>query len=464
MTQLRPEGTSPMFADASSATLRSSENRFQALVDSIEDYAIYMLDPTGHILTWNIGAHRIKGYAQSEVLGRHFKIVFVPEDVVARIPAAELAEASRLGRSAGEGWRLRKNGERFWASFVITAIRDSSGAITGFAKITRDLTEVKRTHDALLAMKLTLSEDRDCLYDVAECTLDALYICEAVRNQDGEIADFVFSYVNSNAVRLSNLPRNVLLGGHMGELFPAQRSNGLFDRYKQVVSTGEPLILEMQNEPDALKAPWTRIQALKHQDGLAVTISDITERKLSELNAQHLANHDHLTGLPNRSLLRDRIGQAMERAKRFGGKVAVFMVDLDSFKRINDTHGHAAGDAVLVTVAVRLKAAVRATDSVIRNGGDEFVIVMPDISDPLDIQNCANKILESLQNTMEVDGCSIRTTCSLGVAVYPGQAETVADLLAGADAAMYAAKRAGKNQFSFSNPAPSRESPVYARR
>ena len=439
-----------MFVSQSNAALDVSENRFQTLVDSIEDYAIYMLDPFGHVVTWNLGAKTCKGYTSSEVLGRHFRMFFVAEDIEAKIPEIELADACRLGRCAGEGWRLRKNGERFWASFVITPIRNEAGMLSGFAKITRDLTEVKRAQDASRAMKLALAEERDCLYNAAECTLDALFICEAIRGDHGEIEDFVFSYLNTNVEKMTSLPRSAILGGRMCDLFPSHLANGLFANYKRVVETGEPLILELQSEQDCIKAPWRRIQALKHHDGVAISISDITDRKLNELRTLHMANHDPLTGLPNRSLLHDRIGQSIERTRRFGGRVAVFMVDLDSFKHINDSLGHAAGDAVLITAGVRLRAALRATDSVIRIGGDEFVVVMSDISDPHDIQNCANKVLDSLQSSIEIDGHSIRITCSLGVAVYPDSARTVAELLGAADAAMYAAKRAGKNQIAVS--------------
>jgi diguanylate cyclase (GGDEF)-like protein len=230
-------------------------------------------------------------------------------------------------------------------------------------------------------------------------------------------------------------------------------TSGLLEKYKHVASTGEPLVMEVQFDDETIDANWVRLQVVKVRDSIAIGVSDITERKLNELQALHLAHHDPLTGLPNRILLHDRIGQAIERARRFGGKVAVFMVDLDSFKHINDTFGHATGDGVLVTVGVRLKAAVRATDSVIRIGGDEFVVVMSDISEPPHILTCAEKILDALQNTMDVDSHTVRTTCSVGFAVYPGSAQTSDELLALADAAMYTAKRRGKNQYAASDPA-----------
>ncbi|WP_161557247.1 sensor domain-containing protein [Acidisarcina polymorpha] len=436
-----------MFKEDGSAALRSSENRFHLLVDSIEDYAIYMLDARGQVITWNRGAEINNGYSSREVLGRNFKMFFVPEDVQAHVPALELEKASLQGRVAGEGWRLRKNGERFWASFVITAIRDPVGRLTGFAKVTRDLSELKRQRDASLVLELALKEERDCLYRAAECSMDALYLCESIRDSNFDIEDFVFTYLNSNVEKMTALSRSSMLGARMCEIFPEHRHNGLFDRYKQVVITGEGYVEELPTERDVPSSPWVRIQAIKLNDGVAITISNVTERKRTEECVLHAAHHDNLTGLPNRSLLRDRIGQAIERAKRFGGKVAVFLVDLDAFKSINDTFGHSSGDGVLVEVAVRLKGSVRATDSVIRIGGDEFVIVMPDITEDCDTLACADKIIDALHTPIEVEGHSLSTTCSLGVAIYPDSGQTIEELLSEADSAMYVAKRGGKNQF-----------------
>ena len=121
--------------------LRRSEERFRLLVESVRDYAIFMLDPRGHVATWNAGAERIKGYAASEIIGRHFSVFYTPAKVAAHLPEYALDVATREGRFENEGWRLRKDGSRFWANAVITALRDNTGQLVGFAKVTRDLTE-----------------------------------------------------------------------------------------------------------------------------------------------------------------------------------------------------------------------------------------------------------------------------------------------------------------------------------
>jgi len=129
--------------------LRRSEHTFQILVDSIQDYAVFMLDPDGRVATWNVSAERIKGYAAHEIIGQHFSAFYLPEDVAQGKPRWELEMAEREGRHEDEGWRLRKDGTRFWANEAISAMRDGHGALIGFAKVTRDLTDRRRVEQAL---------------------------------------------------------------------------------------------------------------------------------------------------------------------------------------------------------------------------------------------------------------------------------------------------------------------------
>ncbi|MFM0489022.1 PAS domain-containing sensor histidine kinase [Paraburkholderia graminis] len=120
------------------------EDRYQLLIDAVQDYAIFMLDDAGHVASWNSGAQKIKGYTPEEIIGRHFSIFYTPEDVAAGKPGRELALATAQGRAEDRGWRVRRDGSRFWADVTITAVYDSSGALVGFAKITRDMSERMR--------------------------------------------------------------------------------------------------------------------------------------------------------------------------------------------------------------------------------------------------------------------------------------------------------------------------------
>jgi diguanylate cyclase (GGDEF)-like protein/PAS domain S-box-containing protein len=178
---------------------------------------------------------------------------------------------------------------------------------------------------------------------------------------------------------------------------------------------------------------------------------DITERKKLTEYVNHLAHHDQLTGLPNRVLLDDRMRQAIQRAKRNRHKVAVMMVDIDHFKRINDSLGHSAGDALLDVVAKKLCAAVRQTDTVARMGGDEFVIVMPEFRDQRDAEKCAESIIRKVATPTVVGNREVNITVSVGLCIFPDCARDADSLLKNADAAMYEAKEGGRNSFHVFN-------------
>jgi len=162
---------------------------------------------------------------------------------------------------------------------------------------------------------------------------------------------------------------------------------------------------------------------------------------------QELALHDPLTGLPNRRLLEDRIATALQHAARQQRRAAVMYLDLDGFKAINDTHGHAYGDEILKQVAQRLVNSARKEDTVARIGGDEFVIVLGDVGTLADAQEPASKLVEVVAQPYQVNGLTLQLSTSLGIALYPDDASTVDNLMHVADAALYEAKRTGKNRY-----------------
>src|SRR5919108_186254 len=133
--------------------LRQSEERFRLLVDAVQDYAIFLLDPEGVVVSWNSGAERIKGYRREEIIGKHFSHFFTEEERAAGKPWEELATARRTGRAQIEGWRVKKNGQRFWARIVLTAVHDDEDHLRGYAKVTQDLTERRHTRDLEKAAK-----------------------------------------------------------------------------------------------------------------------------------------------------------------------------------------------------------------------------------------------------------------------------------------------------------------------
>ena len=199
--------------------------------------------------------------------------------------------------------------------------------------------------------------------------------------------------------------------------------------------------------------PDGRIIALSHQPmpdgGVVVIFEDVTEREQAEARAQFLATHDDLTGLPNRLVFGQAVSDAVKVARRYGQEFAVMFIDLDRFKIINDTLGHAAGDFLLTEIANRLKQCVRESDAVARVGGDEFVILLREVSDADQVATVARKILSIVVKPLKIYGQECRVTASIGISRFPSDAQDEELLVKNADAAMYAAKEDGRNAFRF---------------
>jgi diguanylate cyclase (GGDEF)-like protein len=176
------------------------------------------------------------------------------------------------------------------------------------------------------------------------------------------------------------------------------------------------------------------------------TVADIDARKLQEEQIHHLAHHDILTGLPNRLLFGDRLRQALLAAQREEHKLALIFFDLDQFKPVNDSYGHAVGDLLLQQVATRLRATLRVSDTLARLGGDEFVVLLPRVTGTADARKVAEDILRELNRPFMTEGFSLHISASLGVAVFPDGATDADSLLRCADAAMYEAKLRGRGR------------------
>lgn len=179
---------------------------------------------------------------------------------------------------------------------------------------------------------------------------------------------------------------------------------------------------------------------------------DITERRRTEAYIRRLAHHDTLTGLPNRLLLNERFGRSVERSKRSGLRTAIIMLDLDRFKDINDNLGHHAGDAVLRTVAERLLATVRSTDTAARMGGDEFVVLLEEVDNAEIACETARKVMRVLAMPMEAGDLNLSITPSIGIALFPDHGTELEDVLQRADTAMYRTKQSGRNGFTLYEP------------
>jgi PAS domain S-box-containing protein len=254
--------------------LRQSEERFRLMVSGVKDYAIYMLDAEGRVISWNAGAERIKGYRAGEIIGQHFSRFYAPEDEERGKPGYELKAAEVKEQFTDEGWRVRQDGSRFWAHVLITALRDETGQLRGFGKVTRDMTERKQIEDTLHA-----SEER--LRSLAETANDAILLADRHSNivYFNRAAERIFGYFSNEII---GQPLTLL----MPERFRTRHRQGL-DRF---LRTGESRVLGRTVElagrrRDGAEFPLElSLSSCKTSEGIFFTgiLSDITERKLAE--------------------------------------------------------------------------------------------------------------------------------------------------------------------------------------
>jgi diguanylate cyclase (GGDEF)-like protein/PAS domain S-box-containing protein len=287
----------------------------------------------------------------------------------------------------------------------------------------------------------------------SEASLDAFFVLRSVTGPDTAIIDFEIEHTNTRAQDLTGFSAAELRGRLMGELMPFYRGNGMYEELVRVATQGGVAETEWETFGPSGIGRWLRRQVVPVEGGVVATVRDITERKLAEERIHHMAHHDELTGLPNRSLIRDRLAQAVRTAERNGGQLALVFVDLDGFKLVNDGLGHTAGDELLKVVGNRMGACVRRNDTLGRLGGDEFVILLLDVAtDPRALQSVLEKIRTAVTEPVQIGEQAVQVSCSMGVAVYPRDGADPKTLMMNADAAMYRAKDLGSNNFQFYTP------------
>ena len=261
--------------DRAAKELRESEEWFRLLVESVQDYAIFMLDLEGHVTSWNPGAERIKGYRAEEILGRHFSIFYPPEDIERGIPDTQLREALLISRVTDEGWRIRKDGSQFWADGSLAAIRNDAGNIIGFAKITRDLTESRRAEEALRESEARTRPIFDTALD-AVITLDEHNLVKECNPQ----AERIFGWRYDEAVgrRMSELlipPRYRAAHENGLRQFLATRVGPLLNRRVEITAVrrdGSEFPVELSVAPYRVGNAWL----------FSGFVRDITRRKQAE--------------------------------------------------------------------------------------------------------------------------------------------------------------------------------------
>jgi len=424
--------------------LRTADARLKITIDSVQDYAILSLDKDGRIDSWNGGAARLFFFGQTEILGEDMAILFPMEDQEHGILANRRREAIETGRSESRTWFVRKDCSRFFGNDVLTTIRDEKGYVSGFSEIIRDVTDRKMLEEALFAEK-----------ERAQVTLNS--IGDAVLSTDlsGKV-----TYLNLVAERMTGWSCAEAVGRPLAEVFNiidgetrerVQNPIEVAVQLSKTVTLPSNCILVRR---DGFESPIADSAAPIHDRGGQITgavivFHDVSVERAMSLQLSHLAQYDVLTDLPNRTLLNDRLTQAIASARRGGTGLAVLFVDLDRFKHINDSFGHAMGDVLLQSVVHRLLACVRSSDTVSRLGGDEFVIVLSALDQVEDAAITANKVLTALAAPHNVAEHDLDVTVSIGVSTFPYDGQDAETLIKNADTAMYNAKENGRNNYQF---------------
>jgi len=266
-------------------------------------------------------------------------------------------------------------------------------------------------------------------------------------------ADGIVNYVNDKYVEISQYSKDDVVGQYWGIL--DTDNAGYFNEMLENLSTEQRWTGEVKNERKDGSHYWVDATIVPFLDKAnkpiryVALLNDITDRKNNEARVHHLAHYDGLTQLPNRAFFLDRLNSSLDNARRTNNKLAVLFLDLDNFKMINDTMGHASGDELLKIVATHLRSSVREADTVSRLGGDEFTILLDNIQYPDDIDNVIQRIMSITQKTATIGKSEITISTSIGISVFPNDADDVDSLLKNADIAMYQAKADGKNAYQY---------------
>jgi diguanylate cyclase (GGDEF)-like protein/PAS domain S-box-containing protein len=415
------------------AALAESARQQTALLNNIPDMA-WLKDRNHRFIAVNEAFGRVSGVAPAALVGKS-EFDLWPDPIAHRCRLVDQEVVA-----SGHGRRLQEvlldhSGAEVWFETIKTPIFDARGQVVGTTGIARDISE-RRLQEEQLRLAATVFDNSFEGIMISDPNDVVIRVNTAFCDITGYRADEVVGH-SPRMLRSQWQDQRFY-----DELWQSVRRSGRWE--------GETWDRRRNGE---LFAQWLRVAAVRNEQGdvshYITMFADITERKQSEERIRHLAYHDVLTGLPNRSVLHDRIYQAISYAERDGRPVAVLFLDLDGFKVINDSLGHYLGDHLLQEVARRLVGCVRRQDTVTRHGGDEFIIVLAGCGDLTDAAGVAEKVLSALRRPYHFAGQDLAVAASIGISVYPEDGRDPQTLLRHADVAMYRIKARGGNHYQF---------------
>jgi Amt family ammonium transporter len=424
---------------ANEAALREAEARYRGIVENAIE-GIYQTTPWGRILSCNPSLARVFGYETPEAFMEAANRVDLQIYADPGRRAEFVALMERDGEVAEfESEALTRSGETIWISENTRTVRDESGAVVRFDGTMLDVTKRKRT-------ELELERQRAFFQELFESS--PLGIVQV--DTDGIVLK-----ANNSFESMFGFKADEVVGKRNRQVLVPDNLRTEAEAFLRAVNSGKAFSKEtMRKRLDGMLLPVNVVGYPIRVEGAVAgayyIYQDITERKDFERQLSHQAFHDALTSLPNRSLYMERLGRAVQRAKRREDyHFSAMMIDLDRFKRVNDTLGHQAGDQLLVGVALRILSCIRTVDTVARLGGDEFAILLEEFENTREVIQVANRIHEALREPFLIDGQEVLTGASVGIVLHTRDYKHPDEILRDADIAMYQAKERGRSRLVF---------------
>ena len=419
--------------------LREQLAFIQQLIEAVPQ-PIFFKDAEGRYLGVNRAWERFFSIPREQFIGKSvFELYPHDQELAKRHHAKDQELFSNPGSQSYEAAIVAAHGGLRNTIYNKATFNKSDGTVAGLIGTITDVTSLKEAEAALRASEMRFR-------DLTEMSSDWYW------EQD---AEFRFTQMSSKIYEFS-LDAAEHIGKARWEMPVVGVSDEQWQAHRNQLTTRQPFQDFVYQRPDVhgnLRTISVSGRPIFDEQGnfqgYRGTGRDITEQKQVEEKIRHMAHHDALTQLPNRVLLHDRIGQAIAQAQRNDQAMALLFIDLDRFKTVNDSLGHPVGDKLLQVVAGRLLACTRASDTVARIGGDEFVVLLGDLDRPEAARHVAQKVLDSLSEPVTVDGHELKITPSVGICAYPHDGQDVETLMRNADIAMYHAKQMGRNNFQF---------------
>ncbi len=428
--------------------LAVSEARFRAISDA-SPLGILVTDKQGSCLYTNAAYRRISGLSFEEALGMNWKIAIHSDD--RERVFSEWQDAAQNQTPFQTEFRfLRDDQSVVWTRVNAAAMRQEK-KLYGYVQTVEDVTERKSEEALLQDAQERLFEEKER----AQVTLNSIGDGVLTTDTLGNV-----TYLNRVAEEMTGWPWQDASGRPLAEVFnviDGATRQPVRSLAQQAVQQDEIVSLDVHSvliRRDGYEAGIEDSAAPIHDRhgrvvGAVLVFHDVSDSRATALKMSHQAQHDFLTGLPNRLLLTDRLTQAIALSRRHGNKVALLFLDLDRFKRVNDSLGHMIGDKLLQSVAQRLTACVRTSDTVCRLGGDEFVVLLSEIEHVEAATQCAEKLLAAVAVPHPIGGHEVQVTVSIGISVCPDDGRDAEAMLKNADTAMYHAKKMGRKNYQF---------------